>query len=140
MGVDIIIAAAPPERAGAASAISETTQELGGALGIALLGSIGTAVYRSRMIDAVPATVPPQAADAARYTLGGAAGSADLLPPGLLTTANEAFTAGLQLAAVVNAVALAAVAVAATVVLRRVRAGSDDADPPHTAPTQVGLG
>ena len=37
--------AAPPERAGAASAISETGSELGGALGIALLGSLATAVY-----------------------------------------------------------------------------------------------
>jgi DHA2 family multidrug resistance protein-like MFS transporter len=43
---DIIIGAAPPERAGAASAISETCSELGGASGIAILGSIGTAIYR----------------------------------------------------------------------------------------------
>ena len=40
LGVDIVLGAAPPERAGAASAISETTQELGGALGIAILGSM----------------------------------------------------------------------------------------------------
>jgi len=42
---DLIIGAAPPERAGAAAGISETTSELGGALGIALLGSLATAVY-----------------------------------------------------------------------------------------------
>ncbi len=42
---DVIVGAAPPERAGAASAISETGSELGGALGIALLGSLATAVY-----------------------------------------------------------------------------------------------
>lgn len=42
---DLIMSAAPPERAGAASGISETSSELGGALGIALLGSLATAVY-----------------------------------------------------------------------------------------------
>src|SRR6266540_2956996 len=43
---DLIVSSAPPERAGAASGISETGAELGGALGIAILGSIGVAVYR----------------------------------------------------------------------------------------------
>jgi DHA2 family multidrug resistance protein-like MFS transporter len=42
---DLIMTAAPPERAGAASGISETSSELGGALGIALFGSLATAVY-----------------------------------------------------------------------------------------------
>ena len=42
---DLIMSSAPPERAGAASGISETSSELGGALGIALLGSLATAVY-----------------------------------------------------------------------------------------------
>src|SRR5437867_2430559 len=45
LATDVIVGAAPPERAGAASAISETGSELGGALGIALLGSLATAVY-----------------------------------------------------------------------------------------------
>ncbi|MDQ2690235.1 MAG: MFS transporter, partial [Chloroflexota bacterium] len=38
---ELIVGSAPPERAGAASGISETGSELGGALGIAILGSIG---------------------------------------------------------------------------------------------------
>lgn len=46
LAADLAIGSAPPERAGAASGISETSSELGGALGIALLGTIGTAVYR----------------------------------------------------------------------------------------------
>ena len=54
LGTDLIVAAAPPERAGVASGLSETGAELGGALGIALLGSIGTAVSRRAMADAVP--------------------------------------------------------------------------------------
>jgi len=54
LSTDLIVGAAPPERAGAASALSETGTELGGALGIAILGSIGTAVYRSQLAGGVP--------------------------------------------------------------------------------------
>lgn len=65
----------------------ETGSEFGGALGMALLGSIGTAVYRHEM----PASAP----DAARETLGGALAVADRVP-GLATVAREAFTSGMQ--------------------------------------------
>jgi MFS transporter, DHA2 family, multidrug resistance protein len=54
LSTDLILGAAPPERAGAASALSETGTELGGALGIAILGSLGTAVYRSQLTGGVP--------------------------------------------------------------------------------------
>jgi MFS transporter, DHA2 family, multidrug resistance protein len=140
LGVDVVLGATPTERAGAASAVSETTEELGLALGIALLGSIGVAVYRGQMLDAVAPGVTPEAAEAARDTLGGATGVAEQLPPGLLVTAGNAFTDGLQLAAAVSAVALAGVAVVAAIVLRRVGAGSDIAadSGPSTASELVG--
>jgi MFS transporter, DHA2 family, multidrug resistance protein len=77
LSTDAIVGAAPAERAGAASALSETSTELGGALGIALLGSIGAAVYHSDLGD------------------------------------------GLQLAALISAGLLAAMAVAARVLLGR---------------------
>ncbi len=77
---DLIVGSAPPERAGAASAISETSAEFGGALAIAIFGSIGVAVYRSAMADLAPAGVPPQALEAARATLGGALAVARELP------------------------------------------------------------
>jgi DHA2 family multidrug resistance protein-like MFS transporter len=51
-----------------------------GALGIAILGSIGTAVYRRELADTVPTGVPPQIADAARETLGGALAVSERLP------------------------------------------------------------
>lgn len=76
---DLVVGSAPPERAGSASAISETSAELGGALGIAILGSIGTAVYRTELAKAIPAGVPPEAQEAARDTLGGAAAAAVLV-------------------------------------------------------------
>lgn len=128
LATDLIVGTAPPERAGAAAAISETSSELGGALGIATLGSIGTALYRGQVADAVPASVPPEAADASRDTLGGAVAAADQLPDRLaaelLDTAREAFTQGLQVAALTSAVIAAATAVMAAVLLRHVQAGS----------------
>lgn len=83
------------------------------------------APYRGQVRDAIPAGVTARAGDPARDTLGGAVGVADQLPAGLLAAARDAFTDGLHLAAVVAAVALAALAVTAAVVPRRVPAGSD---------------
>ena len=105
---DLIIGSAPPEKAGAAAAISETSSELGGALGIAILGSIGTAVYRRMMTSAVPQGLTYEAIEAARGTLGGAMGVAEELPiqlgAELLATAREAFTRALELTAVICAI------------------------------------
>jgi len=67
---DLVVSSAPPERAGAASGISETGAELGGALGIAVLGSIGVAIYRGQLAGALPPGIPSQATAAAQDTLG----------------------------------------------------------------------
>ena len=120
--VDLILTAAPPERAGAAAAISETGFEFGGALGIAVMGSIGTALYRGTLISTLPAGVPADTAAMARDTLGGAlvaAGQlADPLGPALMASAREAYVQGLHLIAVISAVALVATAALVFSVLR----------------------
>jgi DHA2 family multidrug resistance protein-like MFS transporter len=129
---DLIVGTAPPERAGAASAISETGNELGGALGIAILGSIGTAVYHSLVATTMPASIPPEAAQAARETLGGAVAAAAKLPDSLaaalLHTARQAFVQELQLIAVLGTVGLVGTIILAAVLLRQVRphAASED--------------
>ena len=74
--MNMIVSSAPIERAGAASAISETSAELGGALGIALMGSLATVIYRYGMADIDLTGIAPQAAAAARATLAGAVESA----------------------------------------------------------------
>jgi DHA2 family multidrug resistance protein-like MFS transporter len=129
---DLILGTAPPERAGAASAISETGAELGGALSIAILGTLGTAVYRNQMTDGVPEAVPPEQADIARDTLGGAVAAAADLDPSLagelLDTAREAFTLGLQVTAVASSVIAVATALVAAVLLRRVRPAAKPAE------------
>ncbi|NGO77962.1 MFS transporter [Streptomyces sp. YC504] len=112
---DLALGAAPAERAGSASSLVETGNEFGGAIGMALLGSIGNAVYHAQMPDAAPA--------AARETLGGATVVAQELPEragtALLTTAREAFTSGMHVAAVAAMVLLVGAAVAASVALRQ---------------------
>jgi MFS transporter, DHA2 family, multidrug resistance protein len=124
LATDLIVGSAPREQTGAASAISETGAEFGGALGIAVLGSIGVAVYRGQLADGMPAGVSPEQADVARDTLGGAAEVAAELPDpiglALLDTAQDAFVDGFQVTAVVGAVVLAVLAVMTAVVLRDV--------------------
>jgi MFS transporter, DHA2 family, multidrug resistance protein len=138
---DLVVGSAPPERAGAASGISETGAELGGALGIAILGSIGVAVYRGQLAGTLPAGIPSQAAAVARDTLGGAVGVAAHLPEGLgvalLDAAQQAFVRGMQLTVSLSATVAVVVAVMATILLRAVpvpaqaEAGQQPAAPPE---------
>jgi len=80
VGNELILGAVPPGRAGVAAAVVETSSELGGALGMAVLGSIGIAVYRADLAHTAPAGLPHPALAAARNTLGGALGVAGQLP------------------------------------------------------------
>jgi DHA2 family multidrug resistance protein-like MFS transporter len=77
---ELIVWSAAPGRAGAVSGISETGAELGGALGIAILGSIGTTVYRTELARNLPVSVPSAAGQIARDTLGAAVVVASQLP------------------------------------------------------------
>jgi DHA2 family multidrug resistance protein-like MFS transporter len=136
---DLVVGAAPPERAGAAAALSETGGELGLALGVAILGSIGTAIYRGDMADALPAAIPPEAQEAARDTLGGAVAAATQLPDTaaaeFLDTARDALTHGLQVTALASVLVASATATLVTFVLRRPGAAAPSdaqpADSPH---------
>ncbi|MEV1120695.1 MFS transporter [Actinosynnema sp. NPDC049800] len=129
LGVDLIVSSAPSEKAGSASSISETNIEFGMALGVAVMGSIGAAVYRSRMAD----TPLPEGAAEAGNTLSGATTAAAELPAeagaSLVASAREAFTAGFGTAAAVCAAIVAVVAVLAVTLLRHVpAAGAAEAD------------
>jgi DHA2 family multidrug resistance protein-like MFS transporter len=119
---ELIVGSAPPEQAGAASGISETGAELGGALGIAIMGSVGVAIYRGELADRLPPELPALAAEAARDTLGSATAVAAQLPDRLgaavLEAAQEAFVAGMQLSSIIATVVAVAVAALALVMLR----------------------
>ncbi|MBC3192666.1 MFS transporter [Pseudonocardia sp. C8] len=110
LGADLIVGTAPADRAGMASGISETGLELGGALGIAVLGSIGTAVYRRH-------------AGGSGGTFGEAVERAGHLPGpagrAALSAARDAFAAGMQVAAAVCLALCVATAVLVRVLLAR---------------------
>jgi MFS transporter, DHA2 family, multidrug resistance protein len=129
---DLIIGSAPPERAGAAAGISETAAEFGGALGIAIFGSIGVAIYRGGIAENIPPGVSTEAAAIARDTLGGAIEVARHLPaqvgPALVDAAREAFTVGLHLAAAISVAGTIALAMFVALVLRHVRVSSEPED------------
>jgi DHA2 family multidrug resistance protein-like MFS transporter len=99
---DLALGLVQPERAGAASAVLETGSEFGGALGIALLGSIGAAVYTHRMAGLLPTGLPDAAREAAGQTLGGAIAVAGQLPGpaggALVDSARSAFLSGMATA------------------------------------------
>jgi MFS transporter, DHA2 family, multidrug resistance protein len=137
LSTDLIVGAAPPERAGTASGISETGTELGGALGIAILGSLGTAVYRSEVSDAVPGGVPSHAAHAVQDTLGGALGVADRVPVGLIDAAIGAFAHGLQVAAAASAVLMLGMAVLAALLLRQAKTDAEPEVQPDREPDKA---
>ncbi len=122
MTTDLIIGIVPPERAGIASGLSQTSIEFGGALGIAVLGSLVVAIYRNLMSSAVLAGVPPSVAETARDTLGGAAAMAGSLPAleglALLETAREAFTEAVVHTAAVSAVLALFAAIMSAMLLR----------------------
>ena len=103
---ELIVGSAPQERAGAATGMSETGSEVGGALGLSILGLIGVAIYRTRMAESLPANVPVDAAAAARDTLGAAVEVAAQLPgdvgAALVRAAQGAFVEGMQVAAVIS--------------------------------------
>ncbi|MGW7192954.1 MFS transporter [Streptomyces sp. NPDC054838] len=126
---DMALGSAPAEKAGSAASLLETGQEFGGALGMALLGSLGTAVYRGDLAGADPAV---------RETLGGAVAVAQRrggeAGGQVLTLAREAFVHGMRYAAWGGTALLLAAAVLAVVSMRGIGAPAPVAAEPAEAP------
>ncbi len=133
LGTDLVVGAAPAEKAGSASAMSETVQELGLALGVAILGSLATAVYRSEIDGRIPSGTPSDVADSAGDSLAGAVASAERMPDGWLDLAKEAATSGMNTAMIVAAACTVVLSVLSAVVLRHVGAIGDE---PEAAPAE----
>jgi DHA2 family multidrug resistance protein-like MFS transporter len=128
---DLVMSAAPAERAGAASAISETSFELGGALGIAVLGSLFTFIYSRTFLASDNGALPVAAIERARDGLGSAVDAAYVLPneqaAELLATARAAFVYAFEVTSAVSAVCAVFAAILAATMLRGAR-------PAQTAP------
>ena len=131
LGIGLIMASVPPEKAGSASGISETSGEFGIALGVATIGSLAGAVYRNQLT--VPDGVPGDVGAAARESITGAVTVAGRLPGDtgaeLLESASDAFTTGLNLAGGFGAALFLAMAVVALTVLRTLDRPSRDTGP-----------
>lgn len=119
---DTILGSVPRERAGAASAIAETAQEIGGALGIAVLGSVLGSLYSNGLV--VPASIPAPVAEAATESLGGAVQAATTLPAGaadeLLAAAHAAFLDGMRVSVLTGAALMVILSVTVLYALRGV--------------------
>lgn len=122
LGANLIVSAAPPEKAGSAASMSQTCSDLGVALGMSLLGVVGTSVYRGRIAGSLPSGLPANAAQAARDTLAGAVSASEHLTVGLeralLSAARDAFTSGLNTVGAVSAGIGLVIALIAALVLR----------------------
>jgi DHA2 family multidrug resistance protein-like MFS transporter len=121
---NLVLGSAPPEKAGSAASISETSGEFGVALGVAALGSLATIVYRAHLT--IPAGTPAAADHVARQGITAAISAAQHLPGALgadlLDGARTAFTAGLTTVAGVGAAVFIGLAVLAAVAFRHVPA------------------
>ncbi|HYD08477.1 MAG TPA: DHA2 family efflux MFS transporter permease subunit [Acidimicrobiales bacterium] len=108
----LIMSSLPLGKAGVGSAVNDTTRELGGALGVAVLGSVLASIYSSNLGDTV-AGLPDEVAAIATSSLGGALQLVDV--PGLADAAKQAFVDGLGVATIVGA----GVALAGALLVRR---------------------
>lgn len=145
LGTDLVVGASPPERAGSAASLAMTGAEVGTALGIAVLGSVGTLVYRHQIGDTIPANLPPDAARSAQDTLAGAIAAVGRLPEALgadlLQAARDAFTQAFVTVAVVDAVLVALLAIIVAAVLRHIPSpGSAAATPAESTAEEADHG
>ncbi len=123
LGTDLVVGSVPPERTASAGAASETVTELGTAVGIAGLGSLGSVVYGHRLAETLPPGLPDHVSVAAQESLSSAVAAAAQLPDehggAVRHAAAQAHAAGVQTAAIGCAVIAAVLAVLALWLLRR---------------------
>lgn len=106
-----IMGSLPLAKAGVGSAVNDTTRQVGGALGVAIIGSVLSTVYGGRIVDAAGDVLPGDALEAAKGSLGGALEVADRIGAGstrLVEVAQSAFVDAMHTGALVAAVAAAA--------------------------------
>lgn len=118
---DTIMAAVPVDEAGIGSALNDVSREFGGALGIAVIGSVMTGVYRSEVNDQLAGVVPANVLESASDSVGLAKLTASSLPADLASVVTEvadvAFMNAIGVASLVGAAFMVAAAVAAFTLL-----------------------
>ncbi|QFG23475.1 MFS transporter [Actinomadura sp. WMMB 499] len=136
LGIALIVGAAPDERAGAASALAETSGEFGIAFGVASLGSVGAAAYTALVV------LPPGTPGAAGDSIEDAVAAAEGLPPepaaALLAAARDAFLGGFGIVTAVGAALLAGLAVLTVTALRHLPPIGAEATAPDAGAADAG--
>jgi EmrB/QacA subfamily drug resistance transporter len=137
---DTVMAAVPERDAGVASAVNDVSREFGGALGIAIIGSVVAGFYRSSIENVIPAGVPEELAELVAEGIGVANVVAAQLPAelgaSLITAANAAFMSAMTDGFVISAVLLAsAVVIAFTLIPTRMRETQAEFDETGFEPT-----
>jgi MFS family permease len=130
---DTVMASVPEADAGIGSAVNDVSRELGGALGIATIGSLVSSLYRSNVDDALTGVVPDEVVELVGEGVGVAAAISAELPEGVaavvIPAANQAFldaiTSGFRISA---AVLVTAIVIAYTLIPRRMRATQASAE------------
>ena len=133
LGTDLILASAPAERAGSASALSETSTELGTALGVAVLGSVGTFVYRNSVTvpDGVDASVASATEDSLAAASVVAEGLSEPAAASVMDSAQTAFTSAVTVIGGLNAALSVLLALLIVAALRHLSpmSGTETAEP-----------
>ncbi|MFB8765248.1 MFS transporter [Nocardiopsis alba] len=137
LATGLIVGSAPPERAGSAASLAETGGELGIALGIATLGSLGTLIYRAGMDQSSLEGLSGGAADTASESIAGAVATAERLSSAqgteLLEVARQAFATSITGVAILGAGLFVALALIAIATLRDVEPSEEGAEPMDSA-------
>ena len=129
LGMGLVFGTIPPEKAGSASAIQQTSTDFGIALGIATVGSLATAVYRDEITGNIPPGAPADASAAAQDSLAALVGSGAQAPE-LLAAARDAYVSGLHWAVALGAMVMAGLAIMVAVALKHIPAfGATPAGP-----------
>ncbi|GAA0930113.1 MFS transporter [Nonomuraea longicatena] len=134
LSTGLVVGAAPPDKAGSASAMMETSAEFGAGMGIAVFGTIGTAIYSGQIVEALPDDLPASVAATVEDSFAGAFAVAQELPgqagERLLALGREAFLNGMNVVSAISAVVMVAIAVLVMAALRQVPPiGAEEAVP-----------
>jgi hypothetical protein len=132
---DTVMAAVPEREAGVGSAVNDVSRQLGGALGVAVIGSVVSSAYRANLRRDLPAGLSPAVAHAAQKSIGVASAAAARLPAqvgaSLTQTANAAYVDAITRGFFVSVAVMAAALVVAVVMLpARMRATQNEDEEP----------
>ncbi|MEV7969656.1 MFS transporter [Sphaerisporangium sp. NPDC088356] len=138
--MNLVMGAVPPHKAGSVASISQTSGELGVAMGVAALGSLATFVYRTDLTTHLPAGLPTTAAHTATESITAALATAQhltgQLATDLTTTAQTAYTTGLNIVAALGATIFIALAIISATILRNTNQPTTPDQPTPDQPTQ----